>query len=341
MNRQIAHNLEAIQTLLVSPQKIMITCHNKPDGDAIGASLGLYHYLQKKGHEVKVVVPTAYPEGLHFLDGDETVVVAEESVDEAKAIFEASKIVFCLDFNALYRVKHLGDLINASTDHLKIMIDHHLDPQPFYDYCLWDTKATSTAELVYRFIELMSDQALIDETLATCLYLGIATDTGRFKYGVHGNGIFEVMSVLMNTGIDLTALNERIFDNVTLNEINFLGHALSNLLVFLEEYNTAILAISQEDFKQFDLDAHTYESGALIGRLMSIQGVNCLALLIDRGDLIKISFRSKGNINVNEIAHKYFEGGGHKNASGGRSELTLEETVNKIKMLLPDYEEVL
>lgn len=332
-------DLKALKHALTSPKKVVITTHPKPDADALGSSLGMAAYLKKKGHDVSVITPTDYPSFLHWMYGNSDVLVFNEGNEEkaAKLVEEAS-LIFCLDFSALSRIYDLGKLVKASAAE-KVLIDHHLDPENFAKYNFWSNSAASTAELVYQLIVDFGDRALIDKEIAEALYAGIMTDTGSFKHPSTTELTHHVVADLIHLGTDVHKVSKLIYDNNSIDRLRFLGYTLSEKLQFLPEFNTAYISISAEELSRFK--SRTGDTEGLVNYALSIEGVVLAALFVERPEAVKISFRSIGSFSVNLFARDNFEGGGHKNAAGGISNLSLEETVQKFLSLLPENKEKL
>jgi phosphoesterase RecJ-like protein len=332
-------NIEALKALLSTPQKIVITTHQRPDADALGSSLGLMLYLQKKGHIVTVITPTDYPNFLKWMkSNDEVVIYGDETKSLSADLISDANLIFCLDFSALSRIDELGDLVrDAPAD--KVLIDHHLEPEDFAKFRSWDTNAAATAELVYDFIIDLNDELLIDKDIAECLYGGILTDTGSFKHPNVTQHVFEVCSDLVAKGADSSKVSKLIYDTNSEDRLRLLGYSLSEKLKVLPEYNTAYFALSAEEMKSFNAQAGDTEG--LVNYALSIGGIKMAALIKDSHGVIKMSFRSVGDFSVNEFARAHFNGGGHKNAAGGRGDSDLEGVVSKFENLLKDYKQKL
>ncbi|MGN7823904.1 bifunctional oligoribonuclease/PAP phosphatase NrnA [Chitinophaga varians] len=330
--------IEEIKPLLEAPKKVVITMHQKPDADAMGSSLALYHYLIQKGHQVTVISPTNFPDFLKWMPGAEGVIDFESSTDKAMEALKDIQLLFCLDFNALYRTKNMAPHLEA-VKCTKILIDHHLEPQPDFEYGVSDTSASSTAQLVYETIYKLGDEKLINLDIAQCIYAGTVTDTGSFRFASTTARVHRMVADLMDRGLRHEIIHQEIYDNFLENRLRFLGHSLLNRMEVFYEYNTAMLAIPYSDLKRFDLQ--TGDTEGLVNFLLSIQGIKMAALIIDRNSEVKLSFRSKGNFDVNTFARRYFEGGGHFNASGGRSTDSLEKTVNRFIKAVEENETLL
>ena len=328
-------DLQAFKDLLSIPRKIVIVTHHNPDADALGSSLGLSGILEKQDHQVSVVTPSEYPVSLHWMKGNDQILVYEAAGKEPinRAVGSAD-IIFCLDFSSLKRINELGEHVGRSKA-TKVLIDHHLEPEDFADFKFWNIKAAATAELVYELIVGMGQTEYIDRDIAEALYAGIMTDTGSFQHSNTTQSIHRIAAELMELGADTHKVARLIYHSNSPERLKFLGFALSQRLEFLQEYNTTLISISREDLAKYNSKAGDTEG--LVNYGLSIKGAVLAALIIDRGELIKLSFRSVGDFSVNDMAQKYFDGGGHKNAAGGKSTSSLEQTVNKFKRLLPLY----
>jgi len=331
--------IESFKNLLESPKKVVITTHYKPDADALGSSLGLSGYLQKKGHEVSVVSPSDYPDFLTWMEGECDVINFETAKEEkSKKLIEDAEMIFCLDFNNLYRINDLGTLVGKSSA-AKVLIDHHLEPEDFADYQFWSTEAAATAELVYELIVKLGDRKLIDQPIAECLYAGIMTDTGQFKHPNTTKNVHLVTADLIELGADIAKVGRYIYDNNSLDRLKFTGYALSQKLKVLKKYRTAYFWISAEDLKQYN--SKTGDTEGLVNYALSLKNVVFSAVIIERPETIRISLRSKGEFSVNNFAKDHFEGGGHPNAAGGKSDLSLEDTVEKFERIVKQYKKQL
>jgi phosphoesterase RecJ-like protein len=330
--------IEEIKPLLESPKKVVITMHQKPDADAMGSSLALFHYLKQKGHDVTVISPTNFPEFLEWMPGAKEVLDFESAQDKALKALEGIELLFCLDFNALYRTKGMEPYL-AALSCIKILIDHHLEPQPDFDYGVSDTTASSTAQLVYETIYLLGDERYINEDMAQCIYAGTMTDTGSFRFASTSARVHRMVADLFDRGLKHEIIHQAIYDNFLENRLRFLGHSLLNRMEVYYEYNTALIAIPYTDLKRFDLQ--TGDTEGVVNYLLSIQGIKLAALIIDRHQEVKLSFRSKGDVDVNTFARKYFDGGGHFHAAGGHSADSLEKTVQRFISAIQENEEIL
>ena len=327
--------IEQFYPILNQPFKAVITAHQKPDGDAMGSTLGLYHFLKQLGHEVTVISPTNWAQFLDWMPGVEQVIDFEANKNEASEIVAAADYVFCLDFNILHRTKHLEPIIRDAKA-LKILIDHHQQPDtPSFAYGISDVKMSSTCEMVYDFIVQSGHSNLINIDIATCLYTGLMTDTGSFRFPSTTASVHKIVAHLKELGLQHAKIHENIYDNSTEGRLKFMGNAFLNRMTVLPEFKTAVMAIPKSDIYKFELK--TGDTEGLVNYLLSIEGIKFAAILIDREEERKWSFRSKGNFDVNIFARTHFEGGGHANAAGGRSSKSVDETFNDFKNIIENY----
>lgn len=331
--------LAPLRELLAHPRRIVITTHHKPDGDAMGSSLGLYNYLIQQGHHAKVITPTDYPDYLAWMAGNGEVIVYTDHVEESNQLIADAEIIFCLDFNALSRINDMSEPVRASSS-VKVMIDHHLEPEDFDDYRHWNINACATAQLVYDFIvHKMDGGEWINADVATCLYTGIMTDSASFKLPNTTADVHRVAADLIDLGAVNWHIHELVYNNQPESRIRFLGHCLKNKLEVLYEFNTAIIAASAAELEEYDIA--TGETEGIVNYGLSIEGIKLAAFIVERTDKIKLSLRSKGEFPANEICKKYFSGGGHRNAAGGTSTDSLEQVVEQLKSILPEYKKLL
>ncbi|TDG37959.1 bifunctional oligoribonuclease/PAP phosphatase NrnA [Pedobacter changchengzhani] len=327
--------LTDLKSLLATPQKIVITTHHKPDGDAMGSSLGLYAYLIQKGHHVQVITPTDYPAFLHWMPNNTNVVIFNEDEAKAAKYVADAAIIFCLDFNTLSRINELGELVRNS-DAKKVMIDHHLEPEDFDDYRHWNINACAAAQLVFDFIvNELKDGEFINKDVATCLYTGIMTDSGSFRFASANAAVYRIAADLIDKGAEHDKIHQLVYDNSSEDRLRFLGYCLSNKLEVLPEFNTAIISVTKDELAKYK--SGTGDTEGVVNYALSINGIRLAALIIERSDKVKLSLRSTGDFPANEICKKYFNGGGHRNAAGGAIEKPLKDVVNEFKSILLEY----
>ena len=325
--------------LLNTPSNIVITCHQKPDGDAMGSSLGLYHFLIQLGHNVTVISPTNWADFLNWMPGVDKVINYEQFKHKSQTIIDEAVIIFCLDFNILHRTKHLEKPL-AEAKCVKVLIDHHQQPaEEQFTYGISLTTKSSTCEMVYDFIVASGNKDKINIDVAKCLYTGVMTDTGSFRFPSTTASVHLMVAHLKEIGLQHSEIHNNIFDSSLENRLRFTGFALLNRMEVLYEYNTAIMYIYSHDLKRFDIK--TGDTEGLVNYLLSMQGIKFGAIVIDRDEERKWSFRSKGEFDVNTFARLHFEGGGHFNAAGGRSDDRLDDTLAEFKRILPRYEQQL
>ncbi|MBC8053853.1 MAG: DHH family phosphoesterase [Sphingobacteriaceae bacterium] len=331
--------LASLKELLANPQHIVITTHHKPDGDAMGSSLGLYNYLIQKGHHVRVITPTDYPFFLHWLPNNPEVIIYTEKIEDSKKYINEADIIFCLDFNSLSRINEMGEVVRDAKAK-KVMIDHHLEPEDFDDYRHWSINACATAQLAYDFIvNIMQEPELVNKDVATCLYTGIMTDSGSFRFPTTTPQVHQIVADLIARGAENAKIHQLVYDNFSESRLRFLGYCLLNKLEVFEEYNTALISVSNDELDKFGIE--TGDTEGLVNYALTINGIKLAALIIERADKVKLSLRSTGDFPANEICKKYFNGGGHRNAAGGFSEKSLQDVISEFKSILPDYKSLL
>jgi bifunctional oligoribonuclease and PAP phosphatase NrnA len=318
--------------LLTEPRAIVIVMHQKPDADAMGSSLGLFHVLTSMGHNATVISPTNWADWLSWMPGANLVIDYELDTERANIALKNADWIFCLDFNVLHRTRKMAEPIEKAGGK-RILIDHHQQPQKeVFTYGISDTLKSSTSEMIFDFIQSASQGHRINQAIAECLYAGVMTDTGSFRFGSSTSSVHRMVAVLKDTGFDHTKVHENLFDNFLENRLRFIGHALLNRMEVFYEYNTALISIPWKDLVKYQI--RTGDTEGLVNYPLSIQGIKFAALIIDRDEEIKCSFRSKGRFDVNQFARNYFEGGGHRNAAGGRSNETLDQTTQRFRASL-------
>ena len=315
-----------------SKKNVVITTHRGPDGDAMGSSLALYHLLKKLEHNVQIITPNDYAYFLHWLPGNKDVIIYEESKEKCKKITEKADLIFFMDLNNIDRIADYKECVrNLSST--KILIDHHQDPDySIADLVFSDTKSSSTAELLYKIINDLNLNHLIDTDISECLYTGILTDTGSFKYSSTTSNTHKIISDLIERGVNHSRIHDLIYDNSTIDKMRLLGYCLNKKLQIYEENNSAIISLNHEELKRFNFKKGDTEG--IINYALAIKGIIFAAFIVEKDGIVKLSLRSKGNFKVNEIAKKYFNGGGHINASGGVSQLSVKETIKKLEKII-------
>jgi len=332
--------IKEIKVLLSTPKNVVIVPHRNPDGDAIGASLAIYHYLINRGHNATVVAPNDYPNFLKWLPGSKETYKFDMQNRQSKNALDEASVVFLLDFNALHRVG--SDMQNTLEDYdgTFIMIDHHQQPDDIATYLFSDTSICSTCQMVYHFLEKLDDVNSINAEIASCLYTGIMTDTGSFRFPSTTSTTHRIIADLIDKGAENAKIHNNVYDTNSYGKLQLLGRALSNLVV-IEDLKTAYITLSQKELNEFDYQKGDTEG--VVNYALSLEGVIFAAIFIEDTDqqIIKISLRSKGSFSVNKFSREHFDGGGHDNAAGGKSEISLDETISKFLSVLPNYQSAL
>lgn len=326
--------INEIKTLLINRSKIVITTHQNPDGDAIGSTLGLFSFFQKMGHDVWAIVPNEYPEFLQWLPDNKEIINFSRHKKSANRIITQADLIFMLDYNDVKRSNDMMDAI-VSSKARKVMIDHHPFPLLQVDFSLSFTEVSSTAELIYEFILALNGQQHMNKSIATCIYTGIMTDTGCFSYNSSRTRTFEIVSHLLSYAIKKDAIYHQVYDNFSLQRMRLLGYSLNEKMQVFPEFHTALISISLDEQKRYDFV--TGDSEGFVNYPLSIKGIRFSAFFMEKKDKVKISFRSRGSFPVNAFSEKHFSGGGHLNAAGGESLLSLNDTIKKFIGLLPKY----
>ena len=328
-----------IKQLLSKPKNIVIIPHKNPDGDAVGASLGLYHFLKGQKHHVNVIAPNDYPDFLKWMPSEAVVLKYDNETEKGNTLIENADLIFTLDFNALNRIGAM-EMPVTNSKAIKIMIDHHQEPDNYAKFIYSDVRMSSTCEMIYNFLDMLGEVNQIDANIATCLYTGIMTDTGSFKFSCTTTQTHKIIGTLIEKGANNTQIHNNIYDTYSYNQLQLLGCALKNLRV-LPEYNTAYITLSQEELNTFNFKKGDTEGFVNYG--LALKGILFSIIFIENNQegIVKISLRSKGDFSVNEFAKTHFEGGGHINAAGGKSTLSLVQTVEKFISILPNYKNVL
>ena len=329
-----------LKSLLAQPKNIVVIPHRNPDGDAMGSTLALSRYLEKKGHNALVIAPNEYPQFLQWLPGNDYVLIYSQNNEEATQKIKDADLIFTLDFNHFSRTGSDMEAVLEQSPATFVMIDHHQQPADYAAVTYSDTSMSSTCEMVYHFIDFLDDTGLIDKEMASCIYTGIMTDTGSFRFSSTTSKTHTVVAALIDKGADNTDIYQNINDSWSLSKMQLLGVALKNLRV-VEEFNTAYITLTQEE-----LDDHNFQKGDTEGFVnygLALLGIRFAVIFIENkaDTIIKMSLRSKGNFSVNDVARTHYHGGGHINAAGGKSDLNMKDTIAHFISILPQYKALL
>ena len=333
-----SREIEAVGRLLAVPQKIVLVSHKNPDGDTIGAALAMMHYLRKKGHEVTALVPNDFPGFYSWLPGAGEMMVFDRDARAVRAALMEGQLLFCLDFNSLDRTGNMAPDL-AKFPGKKIVIDHHLDPSDEFDHYFSVVETSSTGELVYELIEAFGDKTLLGIEEALALYTCIMTDTGSFSYNCNHARTYQIVAELIDKGVDAAKVHKLVYDTFTENRLRLLGFALSSRLLVWDNLHTAVIYLTKDDLKKYHYQVGDTEG--LVNYGLSMEKINLAVLLTEKDNQIRMSFRSKGEFSVNRLARDFFDGGGHKNASGGTSKIGMENTIGKLREVLQNFKEEL
>ena len=331
--------LVALKAQVAAAERVVITSHRSPDGDAIGSSLALQHALKKMGVTSTVVMPDAYAKFLHWIPGQEAVRFHDAEPDAVHAMVAGANVLFCLDYNAPSRAGGLTDAVEEAsqrTDCTVVMIDHHQEPEPFADVMLSDPTTGSTCELIYRLLQAWNMDRDLDQDIAACLYCGLITDTGSFRFASVQPSSHDMASALLATGMDHSRIHSLIYDACRLEQVQLTAYALSQKLQVFPEHRSAIISLSLEELQRYN--AQKGDTEGLVNRALAIEGINFAAFIKEDVDRVKMSLRSRGTFSVRDVAAAHFNGGGHHNAAGGACEgESLQSVVDRMVALIPTW----
>jgi phosphoesterase RecJ-like protein len=330
--------LKSISGLLAKSEHILITTHYNPDGDAVGSSLAFYNYLILKGFNVNLIIPNDIPQFLHWMPGLDKALIYFHNKKKCDLLIAEADLIFCLDYNSISRVNLFQKQLEEATGK-KVLIDHHPDPEDQFDHQLSVIKVSSTAELIYDFICAFDDQNLINVQIGSNIYVGMMTDTGSFSYASNYPETLEIVADLIRKGVDTEKVHRLVYDTYSENRMRLLGYCLSDKLVVLNEFCTAYISLTKDDLAKFSFQPGDTEG--VVNYALSIKNISFAALFTEKNGCIRISFRSKSDFSVNDFAKKHYEGGGHRNAAGGDSCFSMEETLKRFEEFLPQYKDAL
>ncbi len=337
--RPMQEKIEKIKSALQDSKNIVITVHRSPDGDALGSALALSDILSQLNHNVTVVSPNSYASFLYWMKGNDDVLVFLKDLEKSTKVTKDADVIFMLDYNHLSRIGEYSNLVRDS-DAFKVIIDHHQDPDlDIADVIISDTSICSTAQLLFNVIEKLGYKRLIKKDVAECLYAGIMTDTGSFKFSSTTAETHEIIAQLIDLGADNSKVHDLIYDNYTPDRIKLLGYCLNEKMKIFQDLHSAVISLTEEELKSFNFRKGDTEG--VVNYALAIKGITFAVFIAEKEGAVKLSLRSKGDLKVNEIAKKYFNGGGHVNAAGGVSDLSVEETTNKIIEIFKKYKRVI
>lgn len=329
-------HIEKVSQLLSQPKNIVLVSHKNPDGDTISAALAMMHYLQMRGHTVSSLIPNQFPGYYNWLPGSGKIIIFDKEASLVRKKIENADMIFCLDFNRLDRTGNMTpDLIKAKGT--KIVIDHHIEPSEEFEYYFTTIDVSSTGELIYEFIAALGDKDLINKDIALALYTAIMTDTGSFSYNCDHGRTYSIVADLIDKGVVPSLVHKLVYDTYTEDRLRLLGYAISERMLVWRDLHTAVIYLNKNDLNKFNYQVGDTEG--VVNYPLSLEEVNLSVLLTEKDKIIRMSFRSKGEFSVNHLAAEYFEGGGHKNAAGGTSLLTIQETIDKLHEVVRNYRE--
>ena len=324
-------DLKDLKERVITAKQVLITSHQSPDGDAVGSALALHNYFKLIGVNSKVLLPDAFPVFYNWMSSSDEIILYDTHKLEADTLIANSDITFSLDYNDLKRVGDMGAEIDKSEAY-KVMIDHHLHPSDFADMTISDSNKCSTAQMIFELIENMGDSEMITSEIGACIYTGLVTDTGSFRFSSVDEKTHQIAGFLIQKGLKQHLVHEAIFNQNSLDRVKLRGFILSEKLIHFPELKSTIISLSIEESERFNIQSGDTEG--LVNTALSIKGTEVAAFFREADDKIKISFRSIGDVKVNELSGNYFHGGGHKNAAGGMSKLGLEETIELFKSVV-------
>ena len=328
--------VEELRNLLAVPRKVVIVGHTNPDGDAIGSSLALAEVLIARGHEVTCALPNNYPYYLRWIPNSENIIIYrndEEHLTE-KALDE-SDVIICADMNSLTRADALGEAVAKNSTAKRVLIDHHLFPAEGFDIMFSYPESSSTAFLMYTIIVALYGQEAINEIVATQLYVGIMTDTGNFAFSALTPELFEAVAVLSGTGIDIPQIYNNVYNSFTEGRAKLFGYTINRKMKTLLGGRVAYMSLTEEEMRRYWFQQGDNEG--FVNYPLTIKKMKMSAIFIEHHDFIRVSLRSRGNVDVNIFAARYFNGGGHKNAAGGKSFVSMEQTIRPFENAVEEY----
>ncbi|MBR6759264.1 MAG: bifunctional oligoribonuclease/PAP phosphatase NrnA [Alistipes sp.] len=329
-------NLENLRTLVSgSPKKVVILSHTNPDGDAIGSSIAWGEALKRVGHTVSCIVPNKYPYYLGWMTGAEGVLLYNQDGEQAAKVIAEAELIFCLDFHSISRLDALGDEVQRNTTAKRILMDHHLNPSEQFDIMFSHPESSSTSYLVYCIIAALWGEKSITKEQAEVLYVGMMTDTGNFSFSTLTPDLFRAVAVLAETGIDIPKIYNNVYNSFTEGRARLFGYVINRKMKTLRKGTVAHLSITEEEMRRFWFQQG--DSEGFVNYPLTIKKMKMSAIFVEHHDFIRVSLRSRGKVDVNIFAARYFNGGGHKNAAGGKSFVSMEETIRRFEQAVEEY----
>lgn len=334
---QIANSkIEELKTMFLVPQNIVILSHTNPDGDAIGSSLAWAEILSSKGHNVKCIVPNRFPYYLEFMPYNDTIVIYKDDKDGCtNDLVRRADIIFCLDFHTMSRLDGLSDVIDENQHAKRVLIDHHLDPMEDFDLMISYPEASSTCYLVALVIERLYGAESITKTMAENLFVGMMTDTGNFAFSTLTPDLFRVVSLLVNTGIHVPTIHNNVYNSFSEGRARLYGYVINRKMKIFHNGTVAHMSLTGEEMKRFWFQQG--DSEGFVNYPLTIKKMKLSAMFTEHNDFIRVSLRSRGDIDVNIFAQRYFNGGGHKNAAGGKSYVSMKETIKHFEQAVKEF----
>lgn len=339
MEKITANKITALEKAINSAKAILITGHQNPDADCVGSALGLFHFLKNKGKEVRIILPNRFPKAVSWMKSAEEIIIFEKEPEPAKQIIKDSDLIFSVDYNNFTRTGEMQEILENSNS-TKVIIDHHPQPENYYNISFSDTSVSSAAELVYAVISRLNHSQALPFASAESLFAGIMADTGCFAYNSSNPDTYKTVSELLQAGVNKDRIKDRLFDNYSEDRTRFMGYLLSEKMIVLHELRAAIIFVTHEEKEKYNY--RIGDSEGLVNLPLSIENIVLSVFVMEHENLVKMSLRSKGNFDVNKLARKYFNGGGHKNAAGGKDfKNSVFRVVENLKNILPEYKEEL
>lgn len=334
MSKQLFFN--KFQEFITQYKRVVIVSHVNPDGDAVGSSLAFYYFLMKFGIDVKIIIPNDFPSFLSWMPGIENILIFDKNSEKGVEYLNAADLICYLDFNHPSRTGLVHNDLCHCTKTPKLLIDHHRDTD-YSQFAMYlsEAETSSTSELVAELIQYHGFDKYLDEKIATCLLVGIMTDTGSFAHSIYHPSTFEICGKLVSQNVDYQLIHSKIYNTFSENRLRLLGYCISNRMITLNDYHTAYIYLTKADLESFNYQVGDTEG--VVNYPLMIDGIKMAVLITERQGVIRFSFRSKGDFSVHEMARAHFNGGGHTNAAGGTLDCSIEDAIQKFLDVLPQY----